>query len=142
MLGGGNPVSGANPAGTSSSLNFIGNHVYAQSGSFPDSQTQATMLNFVNGNQYIVGSFTFYGSNHTAQSGGSITSGDVNNFQILIDDQAVGVVKTETSNENSPSVLVIPFLIPPQANIKVKVVAAANEAAFSTQITFVGEVYA
>ena len=33
MLGGGNPIGGANPAGVGSTLNYIGNHAYGASGS-------------------------------------------------------------------------------------------------------------
>lgn len=118
--GGGAPnVAGSNPAGTGNSLNYIGNHVHASSGSFPDTQSQATMLKFSTQNSYVVGKFVFYGSTHTDQTAGSITAGNTNNFQILIDNEVVGVVKTDTGQEDMPSEMEVPMLLPPNAKIEV-----------------------
>jgi hypothetical protein len=60
MLGGGNPVSGSNPAGTGSAVNYIGNHAYAYSGKVTTTTAASaatTYLDFSTGNQYIVGTF-------------------------------------------------------------------------------------
>ena len=141
MLGGGNPVSGSNPAGIGTGINYIGEHVYATSGNFPDTQSQANMLKFSTGGLYIVGKFVFFGSTHTDQSAGSIGAGNTNNFQILMDSQVVAVIKTDTNQEDMPSEMVIPMLIPPYTNIEVKVVSAGAAADYSTQASFVGRVY-
>jgi hypothetical protein len=66
MLGGGNPVGGGNPSGTGTSLNFIGNHVYAYSGDVTvvaGTSADTTMLDFTTGPEYIVGTFSFTGQN-------------------------------------------------------------------------------
>ena len=44
MLGGGNPVSGANPSGTGTILNYIGSHAYAYSGDVSVDGNATTML--------------------------------------------------------------------------------------------------
>jgi hypothetical protein len=63
LVGGGSAgnVGGSNPAGTGTSLNYIGNHVYGYSGNFVSSGTDdTTYLEFdVALNQYIVGRFEF-----------------------------------------------------------------------------------
>jgi len=141
MLSGGNPTGGANPAGIGTSLNYIGKHVYATSGSFPDTQSQATMLKFDTGNAYIVGQFSFFGSTHTDQTAGSIGAGNTNNFQVLMDGQTVAVVKTDTNQEDMPAEIVIPMLLPPNTKFEIKVVSAGAAADYSTQVSFLGEVY-
>jgi len=57
LVGGGgapNVSGGANPAGTGSNLNYIGNHVYANSGIIGVDQNTTTMLSFNTGSGYIV----------------------------------------------------------------------------------------
>ena len=139
--GGAGNITGSNPSGTGTSINYIGNHAYASSGSFADTQSQATMLKFNTGNQYVIGKFTFYGSTHTAQTAGSITAGNTNNFQLLMDNQTMGVIKTDTGQEDMPSEMVVPMLIPPNTEVEVKVVSAGAAADYSTQATFLGRVY-
>ena len=59
MLGGGNPVSGSNPAGTGSSLNYIGKHAYGYSGVIAVNNVEKTLLQFSTGNLYIVAKVQF-----------------------------------------------------------------------------------
>ena len=141
MLSGGNPVSSSNPAGVGTSLNYLGNHAYATSGQFVDTQSQATMLKFTTANSYVIGKFAFFGSTPTGQAAGDIGNGNVNNFQVLFDGQVVAVVKTDTAQEDMPSEIVIPMLLPPYTKVEIKVVSNAAKADFSTSITFVGRVY-
>ena len=55
MLGGGNPVSGANPSGTGTILNYIGSHAYAYSGDVSVDGNATTMLKMQTQNSYAVG---------------------------------------------------------------------------------------
>tara|TARA_Y100001938_G_C7980504_1_gene374135 strand:+ start:303 stop:704 length:402 start_codon:yes stop_codon:yes gene_type:complete len=54
MLGGGNPVGGGSPASTGNNLNYLGNHVYANSGIINVNNTDTPMLTFTSGAGYIV----------------------------------------------------------------------------------------
>ena len=54
MLGGGNPVGGGSPASTGSNLNYLGQHVYANSGSIDIDNNDTTLLAFTSGAGYIV----------------------------------------------------------------------------------------
>ena len=55
MLGGGNPVSGANPSGTGTILNYIGKHAYAYSGNVSVDGNHTTMVKMSTQNSYVVG---------------------------------------------------------------------------------------
>ena len=57
MLGGGNPVSGANPGGIGKTLHYIGNKAYAYSGEILVDNNINTMLEFETGTQSIIGTF-------------------------------------------------------------------------------------
>ena len=50
MLGGGNPVGGGSPASTGNNLNYIGQHVYANSGIISvDGNPGKVLLSFTSG---------------------------------------------------------------------------------------------
>ena len=56
--GGGAPnVAGSNPAGTGTSLNYIGNYAYAYSGEVGVDNNTTTLLEFETGSQSVVGQF-------------------------------------------------------------------------------------
>jgi len=55
MLGGGNPVGGANPSGTSSNLQYIGDHVFVTSGSVSVPTAETALIDSTTaGNSYIL----------------------------------------------------------------------------------------
>jgi len=55
MLGGGNPVAGSNPSGTSATLQYVGGNVYAGwSGQvIANNTTDASFMNFTTGNHAL-----------------------------------------------------------------------------------------
>jgi len=55
ILGGAGNVAGGNPAGTGTSLNYIGDRAYAYSGVVGVNGTETTLLEFTTGNDFIVG---------------------------------------------------------------------------------------
>ena len=58
--GGGAPnVAGSNPAGTGTSINYVGDFVYGYSGSMTVDDTETTMLEFTTGSELIVAEFNF-----------------------------------------------------------------------------------
>jgi len=111
MFGGGNPVSGANPAGISQGLNHIGDHAYAQSGSIENAGTggpDTTLLKFNSGSSYIVGKMDFATTN---------TAGHDTYLDLLYDGQKVMELK-----ESNSAIVPMRFdiFIPPQTNVEVK----------------------
>ena len=117
MLGGGNPVGGANPSGTSRGLNHIGKHAFANSGEVIVSNGTETLFEFNSGSGYLVGSFT-YGVDQNGQLGG----GSLIGFTISFDGEKIMQMVAETG-QNFP---IMDFdnnyviLIPPNTNVLIE----------------------
>ena len=138
--GGGAPnVAGGNPAGVGSSLNYIGNHVYAYSGTFPSTDSATIMLNFTTGSQYIKGNMNLNSAiDFTAVN---IDSGVASGFRIKLDGQVVALLKTESAAEDMPSNSILEMIIPPQSTVTVERIASGTNTSFLNTVSFVGEVY-
>ena len=111
MLGGGNPVGGANPTGISQGINYIGKHAYAQSGSIENAGTggpDTTLLKFNTGNSYIVGKMDFGTTN---------TAGHDTYLDLIYDGQKIMEIK-----ESNSGIVPMRFdiFIPPQTDVEVK----------------------
>ena len=138
MLSGGNPVGGSNPAGTSSSLNYIGNHAYANSGVIQTETSAAPHLNFTTGGEYIVGELELQGACNIAD----VADGEVCAFVIKINSEVVAQPKVGTAAEAMPTVEHYKILLPPYSKIEVEVISAASNTGWKTSASFVGRVYA
>ena len=114
MLGGGNPVGGSNPTGIGSSINFVGNHCYAYSGSIQSAgagSADTTYLDFtMPNNTYAVGWLNI--SDLNAGSGERFVT-------IEIDSQKIANIKTD-GNPDFLNNFPIPLLFPPGARITIK----------------------
>ena len=138
--GGGSPNvgGGSNPAGTGSSLNYIGNHAYAYSGEVIVNNNTVTMLEFTTGSEYVMAKFS-YGVDRNAVLGGSKQIG----FTISMDNQKIMQVVTYTNSthgildfDNNYSILLPPFT-------KVKIESETDEADnIPTFAMLTGRVYA
>ena len=109
--GGAGNVAGGNPSGIGSTLNTIGDHVYANSG--PITMTSGgytTGLQFTNptGNQYVVAELYINSADDS--------SSDLF-YQVELDGQ---VINNQIINENKASVfLPFTFLIPPYSKVTI-----------------------
>jgi 3-polyprenyl-4-hydroxybenzoate decarboxylase len=140
--GGGSPnvSGGANPSGTGSGLNYIGNHVYAYSGTFASTNSATTMLNFTTGNQYIRGNMTCNAA--IDFDTGNIDSGVSSGFRIKLDGQIIALLKTDSGSEDMPSNSIQEMLIPPHSIVTVERIASGTNSSFLNSVTFTGRVYA
>jgi hypothetical protein len=142
LIGGGgapNVSGGANPAGTGSGLNYIGNHCYAYSGLIPIADSLTTCLEFTTGNSYAVAELTLCGG---AKHDGGTNVGCNTVFEIYLDGTRNLLVKIESINETMPAMEVIPILIPPYTNFKVAFVSDASTANMFNSVSLTGRVYA
>jgi len=57
--GGAGNIAGSNPAGTGTSLNYIGDHVYGYSGLQTIDDNETSLLEFSLGNEYVVAKVQF-----------------------------------------------------------------------------------
>jgi hypothetical protein len=135
--GAGNIAGGANPAGTGSGLNYVGNHCYAYSGVIASSGSQSaatdTTLLFTTGSEYIT-CVMAWGNNQT--------SGTADNFiQINMDGQAIYQIRFKEgadSNETNPKNLYL--LIPPFTKFETLVGTSGDPSNWT--ITLRGRIYA
>tara|TARA_Y100000401_G_C8217253_1_gene171453 strand:- start:227 stop:628 length:402 start_codon:yes stop_codon:yes gene_type:complete len=133
MLGGGNPVSSANPTGIGQTLIYIGKHAYATSGSIALTAGQSsavdTMLKFTTGNSYVVGKLDISDTS---------TAGQLMLLDMTYDGQSVIVNNSESHDAASP--LRFDILIPPFTLVELKMGTDGSGLNASAFIT--GEVYA
>ena len=79
--GSGSPnVAGSNPSGTSSSINYIGQHAYVASGQVEVDNNVSTLADFTTGSSYVVGEAMFAMGN---------AGGDDYEYTVLFDGQVV-----------------------------------------------------
>jgi len=132
--GGAGNVAGSNPAGIGSSLNYIGNHVYANSGTYEAKNTTQTVLEFTTGNNYIVGTLQL--NSAVQYSNASVRQSAA---KISFDSQIIALILG--SAEDAPVSQTTDILIPPFTNVKVEVISAQSDSDNFTTVSIVGRVY-
>jgi len=140
LVGGGgtaNTVGGGAPAGTGSTLAYIGDFVYANSGAIAAVETATTQLEFTtSGDRVIVGELLLNGSCSQSDE----ETGNTCLFVVSLNNEVISMVKVDTLSEDTPSNYVLPILIPPQS--KVKVTALCSNTVGETTVNIVGRHYA
>jgi len=137
--GGAGNVAGSNPAGTGTSLNYIGNHAYATSGAFNAETSLQTVLNFTTGTQYVVG--TLFYSGHVRTDGGGVTQGEISALQVSFDSQVVAIIKIATDGEAMPNNNQIEILIPPYTTVLCQDISDGGSTDKKGTVVFTGRVY-
>jgi hypothetical protein len=139
LVGGGGAgyTAGSNPAGTGTTLNYIGDHVYAYSGTFQSTNASQTMLDFSTGSEYIVGNLTLNAAIDFAQTDAGVGSA----FRISINGEVISLIKTESGAEDMPTNSIQELILAPFTDVKVEVIASGNNTSFLNTINFVGRVY-
>jgi outer membrane protein assembly factor BamB len=134
--GAGNPV-GANPAGIGTSINYIGNHAYAYSGTFQASTTVATALDFNTGREYIFGRVYLNGTIEMGSGSGEITTAD-----ILFNGETVARLKVDSAEEDQPVTAFNDLIVPAYTHVEIKIDSSANNSGRLATVVFTGRVYA
>ena len=133
MLGGGNPVSGANPSGTGTILNYIGKHAYAYSGNVSVDGNHTTMVKMSTQNSYVVG---------TLQVGSSESGNDDIELILLLNNE--NIIVQSFSNTFSTSIQgynELEILIPPFSLMELTLKVAGGTPPTICQAMFQGRVY-
>jgi len=132
MLGGGNPVGGANPAGVGQTLNYVGNLVYAYSGDVTlpgDLGNEATMLSFTTGNEIMRGNITW---------GSDTVGGNDTRININLNSERIFICRYSSgANESNDQPLDV--IIPPFTKV---LVTMAGEVSVVATLLFTGEIHA
>ena len=138
LVGGGGTgnIAGSNPAGTGTSLNYIGDHAYANSGNIVINNETSIALQFTTANSYIMAQHFFsYDAN-------AIGSNKIIGYQISFDDQIVVQMKGY-NNAGYPitDFETLPIIIPPYTRVKIEHITT-QDSSVSTFSTLSGRVYA
>jgi hypothetical protein len=131
--GGGAPnVSGGNPSGTGTSLNYIGNHAYAYSGVITATNVVSTLLDFTIGGHYIKGIVQFY----QPPNQGTDNMG----FEVFVNDEKIYGLEflqgAEAGRYNEMQIMIAPF-----DHIQVKVNNFSGTSGREVGVNIVGRVY-
>jgi hypothetical protein len=141
LVGGGgapNVSGGANPAGTGTSLNYIGKHAYAFSGLFVCSSNAQTVLKFTTGAEYLVGEFQVNAGydDDNATEAATATTG-----QIKLDGQGIGIIGCGGATpDRRPSSVQQKVILAPFTSVEC-IMHSETEGDKFMSMTFVGEIH-
>jgi len=121
-------------------LNVIGNHAYAYSGNIGTENTQSLtdMLNFTTGNYYLVGNWTVCGAVNVS---GDSDTGGIDQFYLSFNGVTIQSLKTDTQQEDSPTLYTIPILIPPYTHVICQGVSSLDTNSWLISQTITGRIY-
>jgi len=137
-LGGGQSGFGSGgTAGVGTSLNYIGDHAYSNSGELASNTSAVTHLSFNTESKYIVGRVTCFGATNIS----NIAVGRTSVFQVKFNSEIIATLKTDTAEEDMPTVVYTELLIPPYTRVDVTCLSDASSADRFTSAIVVGRVY-
>ena len=129
--GAGNVAGGANPSGTGSSLNYIGNRVYAYSGAVSVNNIETTLLEFSTGSEAITMNLQF----------SDISGPDNYDHFIYLNSEVIFIYRSEGgANRTEPDNL-IPLIIAPYSLVKCTAQNASDTSALNQFCMATGEIY-
>jgi len=123
-------------AGAGLDLNYVGDRVYAYSGTFASATTAFTMLDFTTGAKTIKGLFAFNGQ---IQFDNSVANGGYSGFQVSFNGVIIALAKTDTTNNDMPIKGWEKVVIPPYTNVKVEGVSGEADADELMTVVFTGK---
>ena len=130
--GAGNIAGGANPAGTGTGINYVGDHAYGNNYNSAQASGTFNALDFSTGNEYIVG---------TISAGQDNKPGSEHEFRLKINGQVVFECKNDNGTQvtaYSPFTAPLNVLLPSNSHIQVEIDVNATT---PVSVIFVGEVY-
>jgi hypothetical protein len=133
IAGAGNPAGGgSNPSGTGQSISYVGKHAYAYSGTVAATSAETTLLEFVTGGEYIVGTI-------------QVSSGDDSNddlkMQLYLNGEVISAeIYTNTYYAYIDGYNPIDIIIPPYSTFKATIDVIAGTPT-NVQMMLQGRVY-
>jgi len=129
-----------NTASKGLNLNVIGNHAYAynQIGTEGPYAGLTDMLSFTTGNYYLVGEWTVCGATNIS---GASDTGAIDQFYLSFNGVTIQSLKTDTQQEDSPTLYTVPILIPPYTEVICKAVSSLNNNSWVLSQSIMGKLY-
>ena len=137
--GAGNPVGGSF-TGPAEALEIVGNHGYAYNsiGTQDPYAGLTTMLSFTSGNFYLVGEWTVVGAVNEA---GASDTGAIDQFYLSFNGVTIQSLKTDTQQEDSPTLYTVPIVIPPYTEVVCQAASSLNNNSWRISQTIIGRIY-
>ena len=137
--GGGSPnvSGGGNPAGTGTSVNYIGNHAYAYSGRIQINTSNVLHLSFTSGNYLFVGEMTVSAGIKV----GDVDDGTTGVFTLAYNGTNLMLLKVESTSSDMPSNTTIPVIIPAYTEVSLTVKSNGTGAGYFTTGSMSGRIY-
>jgi len=124
--------------GPNKGLTIVGEHAVAYSGAIQAATSDITHLDFGSPvYQYIVGSITLTGPMKID----SVTDGGAAVAEIQFNGIELFNIKVETGQEDMPSQVTLPILIPPHTQVTIVVRSQYDTAGSTTSANIVGRIY-
>ena len=130
-------TAGSNPSSTGTSLNYIGNHCHAESGSIASVASEQTVFNFTTGSEYIVATLTMTAPIRMDVVG----DGRGRHYRLDYNGQTVGLYMVEAISEDMPSNTEVQILIPPFTSVVLTCYDSATSATHLGTANITGRIY-
>jgi len=124
-------------ASTGLTLNYIGNHAYAYSGSITANTGGIVALLFDSGKEYHVGSFSFSGMFDENEPSIGLRGTCIIEFNGNVALTSLG----DQDNGNMVSPSLMPAIIPPFTTVKVTVYANSTSTTYDATVGWTGRIY-
>jgi len=134
--GAGNVAGGSNPAGIGTSLNYVGNHVYAYN-NYAASTTASAKLDFTTGSEYIVGELTLGPLVNLTDT----TDGKRSTASIKLNGAVVGTMSIDAIAADQQTPAIMPIVIPPFTHVEFVVKGQADSATYTGTAGLTGRIY-
>jgi len=129
LVGGGGAGNTVNPAGTGTSINYVGDHAYGYSGIIQGTGGEDVLLKFSTSSEYIVGEWApIYGSD----------ASDNGTWFVKIDGQVIWEIIATGATTATFANIGNKILIPPYSNVEFLVEIGNNR---DVGVAFAGRVY-
>jgi len=101
-------------------------------------QSNENTLDFTTGNYLFVGQWTACGS---VNKDGTSSTGGVDQFYLKLNGTTVMSLKTDTGEEDQPSNMTVPVIIPPLTKVEISIDCTVNNANWLVSNTLTGRIY-
>jgi hypothetical protein len=138
VFGGGNPVGGGAPAGTSKSLQYLGDHCYANSGTINATSTDdITPFDFTSASSSYVKARMF-----VSYDADDLANGDKFGYRVKFNDESIYFTRRSANAADvvsNPLPAWVDFIIPPDTRVTVE--GFTNGSGLDLSFIITGRVY-
>ena len=134
--GGGAGYTAGSTAGVGTSLNYIGDHVYAYN-NYTAQTSSVAFLNFSTGSEYIVGELTMGPLVNLTDT----TDGKRSTASIKLNGSIVGTMSIDAAAADQQMVAIMPIVIPPFTHVEFVIKGQVDSSTYTGTAGLTGRLY-